>query len=174
MWLWLWHRPVAEAPIHPVTRELPYAIDVTIQRKKKKRRLNARIKAYDLGAFSWNLRNPPSLFLFILKLSNMRSSRAFLLSCSKEMFIKSKVINNIWVLQSLATYISMALEFQCSVCGIVFTHSINTKHLSFFPISSSFYVPKKIPKIYHFDNPRRWQLWIVFEKQTYQKITNFN
>ena len=34
-WLWLWHRPVAVAPIWPLAWELPYATSVTLKSKKK-------------------------------------------------------------------------------------------------------------------------------------------
>ena len=33
--LWLWCRPAAAALIHPLAQELPYAMGVTIKRKKK-------------------------------------------------------------------------------------------------------------------------------------------
>ena len=31
--LWLWHRPAAEAPIHPLAWELPYATGVALKRQ---------------------------------------------------------------------------------------------------------------------------------------------
>ena len=33
--LWLWHWPVAIAPIRPLAWELPYAIGVALKKKKK-------------------------------------------------------------------------------------------------------------------------------------------
>ena len=35
LWLWLWCRPEAAAPIGPLDWELPYAAGTTIKRKKK-------------------------------------------------------------------------------------------------------------------------------------------
>ena len=32
---WLWHRPAAVAPIHPLAWELPYATGVALKRKTK-------------------------------------------------------------------------------------------------------------------------------------------
>ena len=34
--LWLWHRPSAAAPIHPLAWELPYATCVALKRKVNK------------------------------------------------------------------------------------------------------------------------------------------
>ena len=34
--LWLWHRPVAIAPIGPLAWELPYALDVALDKRQKK------------------------------------------------------------------------------------------------------------------------------------------
>ena len=34
--LWLWHRPVATAPIGPLAWEPPYATGVSLKRQKKK------------------------------------------------------------------------------------------------------------------------------------------
>ena len=36
--LWLWHRPVAIAPIRPLACEPPYATDVALEKDKKKKR----------------------------------------------------------------------------------------------------------------------------------------
>ena len=36
--LWLWCRPAAAAPIQPLDYEFPYAIDVALNRKKKKKK----------------------------------------------------------------------------------------------------------------------------------------
>ena len=38
VWLWLWHRPVATAPIHPLAWEPPCAAGVALKRQKKKRK----------------------------------------------------------------------------------------------------------------------------------------
>ena len=38
MFLWLWHRPVANAPIGPLAWELPYAVDAALKRQKEKRK----------------------------------------------------------------------------------------------------------------------------------------
>ena len=35
--LWLWHRPVATAPIGPIGCEPPYAVGVALKRQKKKK-----------------------------------------------------------------------------------------------------------------------------------------
>ena len=37
MLLWPWHRPAPTALIQPLARELPYATDVALKSKKKKR-----------------------------------------------------------------------------------------------------------------------------------------
>ena len=34
--LWLWCRPAAVAPVRPLAWELPYAMDATLKKKKKK------------------------------------------------------------------------------------------------------------------------------------------
>ena len=34
--LWLWHKPVAPAPIGTLAREPPYAVGVALKRQKKK------------------------------------------------------------------------------------------------------------------------------------------
>ena len=36
--LWLWHRPVAIAPIRPLAWELPYATSVALKSKSKKKK----------------------------------------------------------------------------------------------------------------------------------------
>ena len=33
LWLWLWHRPAATAPIRPLAWELPYAAGVALKSK---------------------------------------------------------------------------------------------------------------------------------------------
>ena len=43
-WLWLWHRPVATAPIGPLAWEPPYAVGVTQENgKKTKKRKEKKI-----------------------------------------------------------------------------------------------------------------------------------
>ena len=37
VWLWLWHRPVATAPIRPLAWEPPYAGDEALKRWGKKK-----------------------------------------------------------------------------------------------------------------------------------------
>ena len=37
LWLWLWCRPVATAPIEPLAWEPPYAVDVALERQKDKK-----------------------------------------------------------------------------------------------------------------------------------------
>ena len=37
--LWLWLRPVARVPIQPLTWDPPYAMDVALKNKKKKRQM---------------------------------------------------------------------------------------------------------------------------------------
>ena len=36
LWLWLWCRPAAVAPIRPLAWELPYTVDAALKKKKKK------------------------------------------------------------------------------------------------------------------------------------------
>ena len=36
--LWLWHRPVATAPIRPIARETPHAVGAVLKRQKTKRK----------------------------------------------------------------------------------------------------------------------------------------
>ena len=36
LWLWLWHKPAAVAPIQPQAQELPYAASAILKKKKKK------------------------------------------------------------------------------------------------------------------------------------------
>mgnify|MGYP001375972963 CR=1 FL=1 len=38
MWLWLWGRPAAVAPIRPLTWELPYAVSAALKSKKKEKK----------------------------------------------------------------------------------------------------------------------------------------
>ena len=38
LWLWLWHRPAAAAPIKPLACELPYAAGEALKRQKKKKK----------------------------------------------------------------------------------------------------------------------------------------
>ena len=48
-WLWLWHRPVATAPIRPLAWEPPYAMGVAPgkrQKDKKKRNYYECLRAY--------------------------------------------------------------------------------------------------------------------------------
>ena len=42
--LWLWHRPVATAPMRPLALELPYALGAAIERKKEKEKEKERKK----------------------------------------------------------------------------------------------------------------------------------
>ena len=37
LWLWLWRRPAAVAPVGPLAWEPPYATGMALKRKKKKR-----------------------------------------------------------------------------------------------------------------------------------------
>ena len=45
MLLWLWHRPMATAPIPPLAWEPPYAVGVALKRQKKKERKQASKQA---------------------------------------------------------------------------------------------------------------------------------
>ena len=36
MWLWLWRRLAAVAPIHPLAWEPPYALGATLKKKERK------------------------------------------------------------------------------------------------------------------------------------------
>jgi len=38
MWLWLWHRPVATAPIRPLAWESTYAVGAAIEKTKKQKK----------------------------------------------------------------------------------------------------------------------------------------
>ena len=38
--LWLWHRPMATALIHPLAWELPYATGATLKKKRKKEKIS--------------------------------------------------------------------------------------------------------------------------------------
>ena len=38
VWLWLWYRPAAAAPIQPLAWEPPYAEGVALEKTKKKKR----------------------------------------------------------------------------------------------------------------------------------------
>ena len=44
MLLWLWHRPVAAAPIRPLAWELPYAMGVALEKAKgqKKKQISRK------------------------------------------------------------------------------------------------------------------------------------
>ena len=37
LWLWLWHRPAAAAPIQSLAWEIPYATGAALKEKKKKK-----------------------------------------------------------------------------------------------------------------------------------------
>ena len=41
--LWLWHRPVATAPIRPLAWEPPYAVGAALEKAKKKKNLRILI-----------------------------------------------------------------------------------------------------------------------------------
>ena len=51
-WLWLWHRPAAEAPIRPLAWELPYAIGAALKSKRKKKKSKQNKQTYRLGIIS--------------------------------------------------------------------------------------------------------------------------
>ena len=38
VFLWLWHRPAAAAPIKPLTWEPPYAMEMALKRQKTKKK----------------------------------------------------------------------------------------------------------------------------------------
>ena len=40
MWLWLWHRPAATAPIQPLVWEPPYTMGAALKRKTKNTNIN--------------------------------------------------------------------------------------------------------------------------------------
>ena len=44
--LWLWHRPVATAPIGPLNWEPPYAVGVAQEKGKKAKQINKFILNY--------------------------------------------------------------------------------------------------------------------------------
>ena len=57
-WLWLWHRPAAEAPIRPLAWELPYAIGAALKSKSKKKKqtkqTNIQIGYYKQQKFTYH------------------------------------------------------------------------------------------------------------------------
>ena len=53
VWLWLWCRPAAAAPIQPLAQELSYATCVALKRKKKKKK----------DCWLWSQVDPPQLFV---------------------------------------------------------------------------------------------------------------
>ena len=44
--LWLWHRPVATAPIRPQAWEPPYATGMALKRKEEKKKKKAHVKDF--------------------------------------------------------------------------------------------------------------------------------
>jgi len=44
VFLWLWHRPAAAAPIGPLAWELPYATGVALKSKKQKKKKRKKKK----------------------------------------------------------------------------------------------------------------------------------
>ena len=44
VWLWLWHRPVATAPVRPLAREPPCVLSVALQKAKKKKKGHTHTK----------------------------------------------------------------------------------------------------------------------------------
>ena len=57
MWLWLWHRPVAAAPIQPLAWELLYAQDVALRcLNKKKKKKKKKCLFFFLNVFSPTIR----------------------------------------------------------------------------------------------------------------------
>ena len=46
LWLWLWHRPAAAAPILPLAWEIPYAAGSAVKRKRKKIKIKKFKKIY--------------------------------------------------------------------------------------------------------------------------------
>ena len=44
MWLWLWHRPVATAPIRPLAWEPPYAMGAALEVAKRQKNKQNKIK----------------------------------------------------------------------------------------------------------------------------------
>ena len=62
--LWLWHRPVATAPIRPLAWELPYAMSVALKKQKQQQRKlkqvhlmlqkNVRMSISQISAISTN------------------------------------------------------------------------------------------------------------------------
>ena len=63
MWLWLWPRPVAAAPIRSLAWKLPYATGAALKSKKKS---NSHFVSYDSVAqvFEWcsmSMASPPHM-----------------------------------------------------------------------------------------------------------------
>ena len=46
--LWLWHRPVATAPIRPLAWETPYAVGDVLEKDKKKKKKEKKRKKYQI------------------------------------------------------------------------------------------------------------------------------
>ena len=46
LWLWLWHRPAAAAPIKPLAWEPPYAASAALKRRQKKKKVNVRSRIF--------------------------------------------------------------------------------------------------------------------------------
>ena len=48
VWLWLWHRPAATAPIGLLVWEPPYATGMALKRQKKKKKTKNKTKLYHI------------------------------------------------------------------------------------------------------------------------------
>ena len=60
LWLWLWHRPAAVAPIRPLAWEPPYATGLALKSRKKKKKRKKKVElSLECGRLAH--RNPSTL-----------------------------------------------------------------------------------------------------------------
>ena len=59
IWLWLWHRPTAVAPIQPLAWEIPYTTDMALKSRTNKKNLDSNLDHYLL----WNTGQVFHLFI---------------------------------------------------------------------------------------------------------------
>ena len=74
--LWLWCRPAAVAPIHPLIWEPPYAPEKKMQKKKKDKK-------------------PCTFFLFLLQQYELHATRSVFLTCTEGSPGPRKVFNHL-------------------------------------------------------------------------------
>ena len=57
LWLWLWHRPAAKAPIRPLAWKPPYAVGGALKKDKKIKKKNTHTHTNQTGAYKQLLRS---------------------------------------------------------------------------------------------------------------------